>query len=670
MQRLRIVETIIWFKLQLPESHTYVMTDAHQFKHGLLRRLLLYVAISQLALISFSCSRDKNRNSPSYSGDTAAITSGWYIPIILSMDTMQETQKAVFITKKIQELKNLRNNVEQEMILNFFRARDYEIRGQTDSAMQTYSAMDSSLGNKEIKHLRAYKLLDLELGRTTVDGSFMNKLLNATHAAEEDKSRFVYQFYDLVAKAYYQNRNAKKSMEYANLYYQNHPLQYHPHIQQRYYDISFLLASRMNDAEKMKIFNRNARLLAEQIGDSTAIVRSFDNEAQVYARQKQYAKALNSSRKYFNFLKQRNGLNEVVYNNLANSFLLAREVDSAIHYFKAGVKIMETRPLNQKTPLCYSGLRDAYILKNDYRNALQSADSAFTIQLRNIKSIEETKIAEIQEKYQAEKKDRSIAELKSINLLNNKIINQQRWLFAGLLFIGLGVLSFLFIFQRQRLLKSKNELLKAENRRLNAEQKMLQSQLNPHFIFNAIANLQSLIGTGEKALSLSYLSSFSQLLRNILEQSRKDLISLEEEIETLKNYLRLQQMRFHNAFDFRFNIDETIDTESVLIPPMLLQPFLENAVEHGFRNIDYKGMVATTILLKDGQLHIEIDDNGSGLKPHDRSAKKSLSGIILKERLKTLFPDSNEADFKVVDKKNYGRDGMLIKITLPAINES
>ena len=622
------------------------------------------------ALFFVSCKQNRTRDNGSAVNSVKSSQPDKYIDAIISMDTMLAEGRKTFIKTQIEKLQSEEGNISY---LYFFRAREYELLRNMDSARLGYAAMQPDENDKEIEQLRKLKLLELDISAIhIVESGFMDKLLTAVDSAEKIKSKLTYQFYDLLAKAYYQNRNEEKSMYYAELYYNNHPFKDHPNIQQRYYDISFLLASRMNDLKKMVEFNNKARELAEQINDSVAIGRSYDNEAQVYARQGLYEKSLASSKLYFNFCREKNMLNEIVYNNLGKSFLNYGQIDSAIFYYKKGIGLMEQKPLNKKTQTCYIGLRDAYARMGDYRNALWAGDSANVIQLRNIQSMEDARIAEIHEKYQAEKKDRDIADLKQNNLLNKKIINQQRWLFAGLLLIGLGVLSFLYILQRQRLLKSKNELLKAENSRLNAEQKMLQSQLNPHFVFNAIANLQSLIGSGEKALSMRYLSAFSQLLRNVLEQSRKDFISLAEEIETLKNYLNLQQMRFPNTFDLNFSIDERIDPETVLIPPMFLQPFLENAIEHGFRNIDYKGELNTTLSLHENQLEIEIDDNGSGL-PKDENRqknKKSLSGIIMQERLKTLFGNRKErAGFEVIDKNGEGDRGVLVKISMPIIKD-
>ncbi len=163
-------------------------------------------------------------------------------------------------------------------------------------------------------------------------------------------------------------------------------------------------------------------------------------------------------------------------------------------------------------------------MKGEHARALEAMDSAYSVEIRDIREIEAVKIADIQEKYEAVKKDQNITELSKRNMLNEKVIRQQRWMLGLALLIFAGGLGFFYFLHRQYRLTERNKLLQSENSRLNIEQKLLQAQLNPHFIFNSIANLQSLVATGDTRQSVRYLSVFSGLLRNVLEQSRRDFI--------------------------------------------------------------------------------------------------------------------------------------------------
>ena len=170
------------------------------------------------------------------------------------------------------------------------------------------------------------------------------------------------------------------------------------------------------------------------------------------------------------------------------------------------------------------------------------------------------------------------------------------------------------------------------------QQKLLRTQMEPHFIFNTLSSLQSFIRFEEKEKSIKYLHLFSKLLRSSLEMSRNDYISLEDEVGAIKNYLVLQQMR-HN-YNFEFDILITDELFGVLIPPMLIQPFVENAVIHGVTSLKGKGEIHIRIDLDNDFVTVAVLDNGKGAnKP---SGHTSLSGSIAKERMELLFKETSQ----------------------------
>lgn len=595
-----------------------------------------------------------------------------YLALIISFDTLAAASVKKIIYQE-DSLLSQQSNRDQNPYFHYFRARKFNLEKKRDSALAEFELMEGGQAPNDVELLRKLNTLDLAMGNgAMVESVVMKRIFTAIEEAEGLKSKLTYRFYDLLARAYYQNHNEEKSLAYAAVYFENHPYKSHSVIKQRYFDISFLLASRLGDFKKMAYYNSRARILAQKGGDSLAIARTYDNESQIYSAQMQHAKALACSKIYFNYLKKTNNLNDIAFNNLATAFNLNKQPDSAIHYYKEGIALERKGASGKQNKVYYLGLIDSYKMKGDFVKALEAADSAHTIEIRNNKAIEAVKVAEMHEQYETEKKDQNIQQLKSRNQLNETIIKQQRWTIFLSLLVFIGVLSFLYVFYRQQRLKEKNKLLKSDVDRLNMEQKMLQSQLNPHFIFNAIANLQSLIASGHTDESVSYLKSFSGLLRGVLEQNRKDFIEIEEEITSLENYIQLQQMRYAGAFDYKITVDDQLDQNEILIPPMLIQPFVENAIEHGFRNIAYKGLLTISFRLEDNSLVIEIDDNGSGLNKMetDKQKKQSLAQIILKERFDLLFTSrSQKAHFKVADNIGPDAKGVRVEITIPIINE-
>jgi tetratricopeptide (TPR) repeat protein len=214
--------------------------------------------------------------------------------------------------------------------------------------------------------------------------------------------------------------------------------------------------------------------------------------------------------------------------------------------------------------------------------------------------------------------------LQDLELRNNRLMTTV--LFAAVLFFLL--LSFL-IFNQYR--------LRNRQKTLETEQKLLRSQMNPHFLFNSLMAIESFVYSNEPKTAGLYLSSFAKLMRLILENSREDYISLQQEIDTLKHYLELQKLRFDNGFDYTIHITANIDVDATLIPPMLAQPFIENSIEHGLMNIKRKGAITIQFYREKDHLLFEVSDNGPGFSTDIVSASKqhrSLATQITNERLK------------------------------------
>lgn len=232
--------------------------------------------------------------------------------------------------------------------------------------------------------------------------------------------------------------------------------------------------------------------------------------------------------------------------------------------------------------------------------------------------------------YKAERQEREILSLKQkTNLAELKVARQKNlFLITGsVLLMSLLILVFAFW---QRRLRNKYFTVKLE-------QRLLRSQLNPHFVFNSLSAVQNFILRNDKMEASDYLANFSRLMRNILIGSRSENISIEKEMEMINDYLHLQQLRFDHKFDYSITVAESIDI-LFEIPPMLIQPFVENAVEHGVRNIDYRGLVSVNIDHEQEHLKITIEDNGIGLNNNQNPADNhvSLATQITRERLANL----------------------------------
>ena len=224
------------------------------------------------------------------------------------------------------------------------------------------------------------------------------------------------------------------------------------------------------------------------------------------------------------------------------------------------------------------------------------------------------------------------------------------WFRTIVITVFLGAI-FLFFKLRENRIKKEQARQTAINKQI-AEIRMtaLRSQMNPHFIFNSLNSIQHFITTHEKEEALHYLSKFSKLIRKILENSRQNTVSVSNELELLQLYIQLEQLRFSNKFDYHIAVDEKIDIENTEIPPLLIQPYVENAIQHGLINKDSKGDLWLTLERNNGLLICRIEDNGIGREKAQQIEQKKVSrhvalGIkVTNERISTL---SALLDYKI-----------------------
>jgi two-component sensor histidine kinase len=205
--------------------------------------------------------------------------------------------------------------------------------------------------------------------------------------------------------------------------------------------------------------------------------------------------------------------------------------------------------------------------------------------------------------------------------------NYKTWWFRVLIIL---VLALLILEIRRRGIKriKYEQNLKTEfNKQLaQAETKALRSQMNPHFIFNSLNSINSFIIEQKHELASEHLIQFSKLIRLVLDNSRSETISIEKELETLKLYVLLESARFDNKFTCDYHIDDDINVSSVMMPPMLLQPYVENAIWHGLMQKEGEGTITIYISKFDEDLlKISIIDNGIGRKKAAELKSKSAT---------------------------------------------
>ena len=207
----------------------------------------------------------------------------------------------------------------------------------------------------------------------------------------------------------------------------------------------------------------------------------------------------------------------------------------------------------------------------------------------------------------------------------------QTWYFrSGVLGVFLFLIFRIFKFYIHQL-KEKTIIQTEIN---NLQRSALQAQMNPHFIFNCLNSIQNFIMQNEKVEAMEYLNRFAHLIRQNLQASTENMIHLDDELSMLENYILLEKMRFDKKFDYTMTIDDDIDTANIIIPPLLLQPFVENAIIHGVGSLPYKGWINININKVGDKIRITIADNGKGIQnSKSNPVHKSFGMSITQKRL-------------------------------------
>ena len=235
-------------------------------------------------------------------------------------------------------------------------------------------------------------------------------------------------------------------------------------------------------------------------------------------------------------------------------------------------------------------------------------------------------------------------------------LQRDRQLVISILFI-LAIIFGVIIY----VLRMQQVKIKQEQREAELSQTLLRTQMNPHFVFNAMSVIQSYIYENDPAKSSQFLVNFSRLMRLILENSPKEFIPIELEREILDKYLTAQKMRFENRFDYELTISDDLLFNKAMVSPMITQPFIENAIEHGQLHSVKNGKISVDIYAKDAQLYIEIQDNGVGRKKSADTKKmkahKSMAIDITRERIAIL-------------NKKYKFNGSLTMSDLDAVSQT
>ncbi|WP_299216217.1 histidine kinase [uncultured Dokdonia sp.] len=334
---------------------------------------------------------------------------------------------------------------------------------------------------------------------------------------------------------------------------------------------------------------------------------------------------------------------------IASAYVDQRKFEEAIPFFEKSINEAANKNDLVVEKDATRRLSELYRDKEDFDKAAESyerykslVDQGYLIKEQELESrIRLGKInAEKQNRILSLEKDRELNEERyDLAFQKQKIIdernNTQRLIIGSLIVVALSLLiAALAMYRSSKRQKYANNLLAL---------KSLRSQMNPHFIFNALNSVNSFIATNDERTANKYLSDFSSLMRSVLENSEEDFIPLSSEIELIKKYTMLEHFRFRDKFDYTLTVDENLAIDEFQIPPMLLQPYVENAVWHGMRYKEEKGLLHINFSQKDADTAvITVTDDGVGrerskaMKTDNQKKQKSKGMGNIKKRIAIL----------------------------------
>jgi tetratricopeptide (TPR) repeat protein len=432
-----------------------------------------------------------------------------------------------------------------------------------------------------------------------------------------------------IGLVYFNQKNYPKALEYFNkakLYFDKYPNT--QSLAQLYYNYG-LYYKEISQNEKAISYTNKALELFSKVSYKFGIADAYANLGAIYFEQKKYEEAFMCINKGLMIAKELHVLDKVqaFEKDLSEIYEKQNNISEALKHYKL-----------------YSNAKDSIVNRETVENSLRT---------------------ELNYEFDRKEMLQKQAQIKrDIVFAEQSKSNKWKIVFSVLLALLASGIAFL-IYNRTQL----RQKLTLEKELAIYEQKALHLQMNPHFIFNCLGSISSFIVQNSTDAAIKYLAKFSKLMRLTLEYSKETLIPIDKEIESLQNYLELEQLRFNNTFEFKINKCKEIE-DDVALPPLLLQPFVENAIIHGMNPKLKNGTIAVDFVIKDESLVCTIIDNGVGinkskaLKASLVSMHKSMALDITQKRLQMMETTTSKQSRVTIEEINKKGEVLGTKVVM------
>lgn len=452
--------------------------------------------------------------------------------------------------------------------------------------------------------------------------------------------------------------------------------------------------------EKAEVIRSNLDI-SEKTQNKEDLAAGYSQMAEINIEEKNLPKAEENLNNAYKISKQEAPQQALAINQkLTDLYVENKNFDKAIEVKKNVLKEDFVKENSKKEVEQIQELADIYIKKDDPQEAINLLKKSYGIALEKGHTLEAQKsVKRLDSLYQVSKnidesivlyrdflgklpdlvsKDKSlvdekiledteqkIAQLEQEKKLKDELIRKKNlfnYSLIGALIILIGLIFFIFRTLKKVQIKNKKIALQS-----------LRREMNPHFIFNSLNSVNHFIATNNELEANQYLTKFSKLMRGVMENSTDDFIPFQQELDLLQNYLALEKTRFADKFDYEIEVDESLNTQSLKVPGMLVQPFLENAVWHGLRYRTTKGFLQLKFEKSSENLKITIDDNGIGIeesKKQKTEHQKTRKGRGMKNTLEriALLNDlyKQNIECKITDKPD--SQGVFVEINYKLIH--
>jgi len=365
-----------------------------------------------------------------------------------------------------------------------------------------------------------------------------------------------------------------------------------------------------------------------------------------YSNKKDYANTLLYAKKALSYkgsIPDRTVFN--IYSSITKTYLEMGDDKLTTLYLDSCKLQPASKELDAPT-IIYEIEHILYKRTGKYKEALIALENLMKFKQEILNKDRNQTINDLEVKYQTELKEAKISELNQQKEIDGLRLKSLIGIVVAIVFVLIAVV----FFYRQSVIKNKLQ-------KMETEQRLNRARMNPHFFFNVLASIQTMILEEQDAgRTAIMISKFSKIMRQALESTYNELECIEEEKEFISNYLDIQKMRFDNKFKYEIEIANKINTNTLQVPSMLIQPFIENSIEHGFKDLPHEGLLTIKFELENNQLKVSCSDNGKGFRTSEKhKGYPSRATQIIKDRLALLNEQyKSNSHFDINTNENIG----------------